>query len=250
MALVTGGASGLGRATAERFIRQGLKVFICDLPTSSGQIVAKTLGDDCIFQPTDVSSEVDVKKALDALASRFEKLDVVVNCAAVSVAFKLFNFHFDKPHLLSDFDKVMKVNTAGTFNVNRLAAGLLSKNEPDENGQRGVIINTSGSSAFDGIIGQSAFASSARAIASMTLPLARDLATQGIRCCTIAPGFFETDLTGPLPPDVVNFIADSTPSPKRFGKPQEYAHLVQCIIENPMLNGEVIRLDGGSRFTL
>ncbi|XP_035213472.1 3-hydroxyacyl-CoA dehydrogenase type-2-like [Stegodyphus dumicola] len=250
VALVTGGASGLGRATAERFIQQGGKVVICDLPTSAGDVVAKTLGENCTFSAADVSSEFDVKSTLEAVKSNFKKLDVVVNCAGLSVAFKIYNFLQDRPHRLADMEKIMKVNTTGTFNVNRLAVELLAKNEPNEDGQRGVIINTSGSSAFEGFIGQSVFSSSAHSIVSMTLPMARDLASKGIRCCTIAPGFMETELTGTLPPEVVNFISDTTPFPKRFGKPEEFAHLVQCIIENPMLNGETLRLDGGVRFHL
>ncbi|XP_054707688.1 3-hydroxyacyl-CoA dehydrogenase type-2-like [Uloborus diversus] len=250
VALVTGGASGLGRATVERFIRNGSSVLICDLPTSSGDGIAKSLGESCVFAPTDVSSEADVKMALEIVKSKFKKLDVVVNCAGISVAFKLYNFLKETCHKLSDIEKVTKVNTVGTFNVNRLAVELMAENPPNEDGQRGVLINTSGSSAFDGFIGQSAYSSTAGSIVSMTLPMARDLAPQGIRCCTIAPGFMDTELMGTLPPEVINFISDTTPFPKRFGKPDEFAHLVQCIIENPMLNGEVIRLDGGSRFRL
>ncbi|KAG8195081.1 hypothetical protein JTE90_029660 [Oedothorax gibbosus] len=250
VALVTGGASGLGRATAERVVRQGGRVVICDLPTSAGQNVAKELGESCVFSAADVTSESDVKNAIELVKSNFKKLDVVVNCAGISIAFKIYNFNKDRPQHLDDIERVVKVNTAGTFNVNRLSVELLSKNEPNEDGQKGVIINTSGLSAFDGIMGQGAFAASCGGIAAMTLPMARDLAEEGIRCCTIAPGFMETELNSTLPPDVVKFISEATPFPKRFGKPEEFAHFVQCIIENPMLNGEVIRLDGGSRFHL
>ncbi|CAL1273330.1 unnamed protein product [Larinioides sclopetarius] len=250
VALVTGGASGLGRATAEKFVKQGVNVVICDLPTSSGATVAKGLGKNCLYSPADVCSPDDVEKALDVVKSNFDKLDVVVNCAGVSTAFKIYNFLKDRAQSLEDIEKVIKVNTAGTFNVNRLAVKMLAKNTPDEEGQRGVLINTSGISAFEGLIGQGAFSASCRAIVSMTMPTARDLAPLGIRCCTIAPGFIETELNSTLPEEVVKFISDTTPFPKRFGKPEEFVHIVQCIIENTMLNGEVIRLDGGSRFHL
>ncbi|GIY23007.1 hypothetical protein CEXT_239071 [Caerostris extrusa] len=250
VAVVTGGASGLGRATAEKFVQKGANVLICDLPTSSGAAIAKSLGQNCIFSPTDVTKEADVKNAFESVKSNFKKLDVVVNCAGVSVAFKIYNFFENRPQTAEDIEKVIKVNTAGTFNVNRLAVELISKNEPNSDGQRGVIINTSGTSAFEGIIGQTAFSASCGGIASMTLPMARDLAPYGIRCCTIAPGFMETELNSTLPESVVGFIADRTPFPKRFGKPEEYVHLVETILAIPMLNGEIIRLDGGTRFHL
>ncbi|GFY62346.1 hypothetical protein TNIN_211532 [Trichonephila inaurata madagascariensis] len=250
VALVTGGASGLGRATAEKFSHQGVNVVICDLPTSSGATVAKNLGSNCIFSPADVREESDVKNAMEVVKSNFQKLDIVVNCAGISTAFKIYNFLKDRPKHLSDIEKVLQVNTIGTFNVNRLAVEMLANNTPDENDQRGTIINTSGISAFEGIIGQGAFAASCHAIVSMTLPMARDLSSHGIRVCTIAPGFMETELNSTLPEEVVKFISDATPFPKRFGKPEEFVHLVQSIIQNPMLNGEVIRLDGGLRFHL
>ncbi|XP_015913577.2 3-hydroxyacyl-CoA dehydrogenase type-2 isoform X1 [Parasteatoda tepidariorum] len=250
VSLVTGGASGLGKATVERLIEQGGKVVLCDLPTSKGDEVAKELGDQCIFSPTDVSSESDIQKSLNIVKDKFEKLDVVVNCAGVSIAFKIFNFLKDRAQKLSDMEKIIEVNVGGTFNVNRLAVEMIAKNTPDADGQRGVIINTSGISAFEGLVGQTSFAASCHAITSMTLPMARDLAPEGIRCNTIAPGYMATALNSTLPPEVVNFIADATPFPKRFGYPEEFAHLVQCIIENSMLNGEVIRLDGGTRFNI
>ncbi|KAK7496216.1 hypothetical protein BaRGS_00012626 [Batillaria attramentaria] len=245
--LVTGAASGLGRATAERFVRQGAKVVLCDLPTSGGADVAKAMGDNCVFAPTDVTSEADVTEALSVAQSKFGRLDVAVNCAGIGVAFKVYNFKKDKPHDLQDFARVLTVNTVGTFNVIRLSVGLMGKNEPNENGQRGVVVNTSSVAAFDGQMGQVAYSASKGAIVGMTLPLARDLASQGIRVCTIAPGLFDTPLLAGLPEKVRTFLASTIPFPSRLGHPDEYAHLVESIVQNPLLNGEVIRLDGALR---
>ncbi|XP_064489331.1 3-hydroxyacyl-CoA dehydrogenase type-2-like [Ornithodoros turicata] len=247
VALVTGGASGLGKATAARLVQQGARVAILDLPTSKGESVAKELGSDCIFTPANVTSEGDVKDALSAVKQRFDRLDVAVSCAGVGVAFKVYNFNKDLPHLLEDFTKVIMVNTVGTFNVVRLAVGLIGKNEPGPDGRRGVVINTASIAAYEGQIGQVAYSASKGGIVGMTLPLARDLAPQGIRCVAIAPGLFHTPLLESLPEKVRTFLADTVPFPKRLGNPEEYAHLVQSIIENPLLNGEVIRLDGALR---
>ncbi|XP_076338961.1 hydroxysteroid 17-beta dehydrogenase 10 [Tachypleus tridentatus] len=247
VALVTGGASGLGQATVQRLVNQGARVVICDLPTSKGQDVAKTLGDSCAFAPTDVTSEEDVGKALDLVKDKFGKLDVAVNCAGIGVAFKIYNFKKDLPHSLEDFKKVLLVNCLGTFNVNRLALGLIGKNEPDSDGQRGVLINTASIAAFEGQTGQVAYSASKGAIVGMTLPIARDLAPQGIRCCTIAPGLFDTPLLAGLPEKVRTFLAKTVPFPSRLGNTEEFAHLVQFIVENPLVNGEVIRLDGALR---
>lgn len=247
VSLVTGAASGLGRATAERFVREGAKVILCDLPSSSGQDVAKSLGNNCVFAPVDVTSEADVKKALDIAKDKFGRLDVVVNCAGIGVAFKTYNFNKDRPHGLEDFARVLTVNTVGSFNVIRLAVGLIGKNQPNSDGQRGVIVNTASVAAFDGQMGQAAYSASKGAIVGMTLPIARDLASQGIRVCTIAPGLFDTPLLASLPEKVRTFLASTVPNPSRLGNSDEFAHLVQCIVENPMLNGEVIRLDGAIR---
>ncbi|CAG5126733.1 unnamed protein product [Candidula unifasciata] len=245
--LVTGGASGLGRGTVERFVRQGAKVILCDLPTSKGQEIATALGENCLFAPTDVTSEDDVSKALELAKSRFGRLDTAVNCAGIAVAFKTYNFNKKLPHVLADFQKVLMVNTAGTFNVIRLAAGLIGENEPNADGQRGVIVNTASVAAFDGQMGQAAYSASKGAIVGMTLPIARDLASQGIRVVTVAPGLFDTPLLASLPDKVKKFLCSTIPFPSRLGNPDEYAHLVQSIIENPLLNGEVIRLDGALR---
>ncbi|KAL5014438.1 hypothetical protein ScPMuIL_008708 [Solemya velum] len=245
--LVTGGASGLGRATVERFVRQGSRVILCDLPSSQGGDVAKNLGENCIFIPTDVTSEQDVKTAVEHAKEKFGKLDVAVNCAGIGVAYKTYNFNKDKPHQQDDFLRVLNVNAGGSFNVIRLACGLIGKNEPDGSGQRGVIINTASVAAYDGQRGQVAYSASKGAIVGMTLPIARDLSTQGIRVVTIAPGLFDTPLLASLPEKVRSFLASTIPFPSRLGHPDEYAHMCQTIVENPLLNGEVIRLDGALR---
>ncbi|XP_077982162.1 3-hydroxyacyl-CoA dehydrogenase type-2-like [Glandiceps talaboti] len=245
--LVTGGASGLGRGTVDRLIKQGARVVIVDLPGSDGENIAKSLGENCCFSPADVTSETDVTNAIQLAKSSFGRLDIAVNCAGIGVAFKTYNFNKDRPHLLEDFQKVLNVNTAGTFNVIRLAAGEIGKNEPDADGQRGVIINTASIAAFDGQMGQVAYSASKGGIVGMTLPAARDLASQGIRVNTIAPGLFDTPLLAGLPEKVRTFLARQVPFPSRLASPDEFAHLVQFIIENPMLNGETIRLDGALR---
>lgn len=248
VSLVTGGASGLGRATVERFIQQGGKVVLCDLPITKGNEVAKELGDDkCVYVPVNVTNESDVQNAINVTKDKFGRLDNVVNCAGIGVAFKIFNFKKNQPHSLDDFSKVIQVNAIGTFNVIRLAVSLIGVNQPNEDGQRGVIVNTASIAAFDGQMGQAAYSASKGAIVAMTLPIARDLALQGIRVCTIAPGLFKTPLLGNLPEKVTAFLEKSVPFPSRLGNPDEFAKLAQSIIENPMLNGEVIRLDGALR---
>jgi len=247
VALVTGGASGLGRATAERFARAGSKVVLGDLQTSQGDKVAKEIGDNVVFVPLDVTSEQDVTQALEVAKSKFGRLDVTVNCAGIGVAYKTFNFNKNLPHKLEDFVRVINVNTVGTFNVIRLSAGLIGQNEPNIDGQRGVIVNTASVAAFDGQIGQAAYAASKGAIVAMTLPIARDLSTQGIRVVTIAPGLFDTPLLQSLPEKVRSFLAKSIPFPQRLGDPAEFAQFVEAIVDNPLLNGEVIRLDGALR---
>ncbi|KAL1140941.1 hypothetical protein AAG570_000869 [Ranatra chinensis] len=245
--LVSGGASGLGRATVERIVSQGGKVVICDLKTSQGETVAKSLGASAVFVPADVTSEQDVAAALEITKSKFGRLDCAINCAGIGTAHKTYNFKKDQPHTLDDFVKVLTVNTVGTFNVIRLACGLIGQNEPNADGSRGVIVNTASIAAYDGQVGQAAYSASKGAIVGMTLPIARDLASQGIRVCTIAPGLFETPLLEKLPEKVKNFLSKSVPHPQRLGKPEEYAMLVEAIVGNPMLNGEVIRVDGALR---
>lgn len=237
----------MGRATVERLARAGSKVLLCDLKTSAGADVAEAIGDNVTYVPLDVTSEKDVTEALEIAKSKFGRLDVVVNCAGISVAFKIYNFNKNLPIELEDFSRVMTVNTIGTFNVIRLSSGLMGQNEPNEDGQRGVIINTSSTAAYDGQIGQSAFAASKAAVAGMTLPIARDLSTQGIRVVTIAPGLFNTPLLQALPDNIQEFLAKTIPFPRRLGDPSEFAQMVETIVDNPMLNGETIRLDGALR---
>lgn len=246
--MVTGGGSGLGRATVENFVRNGAKVVICDLPNSNGENLAKELGkSSAIFNPTDVTSEQDITKAIEAAKSNFGKLNVLVNCAGIGVAFRTYNYTKKRVHSLADFQKVINVNLVGTFNAIRLVCDSFSQNEPNKDGQRGVIVNTASIAAFDGQIGQAAYAASKGGVVSMTLPIARDLANMGVRVCTIAPGLFDTPMLAGLPEKARKFLAETVPFPQRLGDPAEYAQLVQSIIENPMLNGEVIRLDGSLR---
>jgi len=188
--LVTGGASGLGRATVERLVKEGARVTLADLPSSNGHEVAKALGENCQFVPCDITKEADIMEALNATKSKYQKLDTAINCAGIGVAFKTYNFNKEKPHSLEDFTRVQMVNVVGTFNVIRLSVGLIGKNDPDMDGYRGVIINTASIAAYDGQMGQAAYSASKGAIVGMTLPVARDLASQGIRCVTIAPGLF------------------------------------------------------------
>ncbi|XP_045458366.1 3-hydroxyacyl-CoA dehydrogenase type-2 [Melitaea cinxia] len=245
--LVTGGGSGLGRATAEQLLKQGGSVIICDLPNSKGQETAKQLGQNVAFVPGDVTSEQDIKAALQATVDKFGRLDVAVNCAGIATATRTYNFKKDQPFDLNIFKKTVEINLIGTFNVIRLAAGLIGKNAPDADGQRGVIINTASIAAYDGQIGQAAYSASKAGVVGMTLPIARDLSKQGIRVVTIAPGLFRTPLLESLPEAGLRALEATVPFPSRLGRPEEFALLVQTIIQNPMLNGETIRIDGSLR---
>ncbi|KAJ8257448.1 hypothetical protein GJAV_G00185700 [Gymnothorax javanicus] len=245
--LVTGGASGLGRATVERLVNMGGSAVILDLPSSDGESVARGLGDRCAFAPADVTSESDVRSAVSLAREKFGRLDLAVNCAGIAVAVKTYNFKKDVPHSLEDFTRVITVNIAGTFNVIRLAVGEMGKNEPDADGHRGLVVNTASVAAYDGQVGQAAYSASKGGIVGMTLPIARDLAPMGIRVVTIAPGLFSTPLLTSLPEKVRTFLARQVPFPSRLGDPAEFAHLVTSLAENPMINGEVIRLDGAIR---
>ncbi|XP_073952970.1 hydroxysteroid 17-beta dehydrogenase 10 isoform X2 [Choristoneura fumiferana] len=245
--LVTGGASGLGLATAEQLLKQGGRVVLCDLPSSKGAEAAKKLGENAAFVPVDVTSEADVKNALQSTRDRFGRLDVAVNCAGVATAQRIYNFKKEQPFDLKQFQRTIEVNLIGTFNVIRLAAGMIGKNAADADGQRGVIINTASVAAFDGQIGQAAYSASKAGVVGMTLPIARDLAKQGIRVVTIAPGLFRTPMMASLPEPAVKQLEASVPFPPRLGRPSEFALLVEAIIRNPMLNGETIRLDGSIR---
>lgn len=245
-ALVTGAASGLGRATATRLASQGAKVLLIDLPTSAGAAVAEELGQNALFVGADVTSEADINGALDTAEATFgHKINVVVNCAGIATAQKILSKK--GPHDLGAFMRTLQVNVAGSFNTMRLVAARLQETEAQANGERGVFVNTASVAAYDGQIGQAAYSASKGAIVGMTLPIARDLAPLGIRVMTIAPGLFKTPMLASLPDQVQNELAKNVPFPNRLGDPAEYAQLVQSIVENPMLNGEVIRLDGALR---
>lgn len=243
VALVTGGASGLGLATARRLVDADARVVILDLPTSAGESAAADLGERAAFAPGDVTSEADVAAALDA-AAELGRLRVVVNCAGVATPGRIVGR--DGPLPLDQFERVVGVNLIGTFNVIRLAVDRMIANEPVD-GDRGVVISTASVAAFDGQIGQVAYAASKGGIVAMTLSLARDLASKYIRVMTIAPGLFETPLMAGLPEKARESLASQTPHPARLGSPDEYAALAMHIITNPMLNGETIRLDGAIR---
>ena len=245
VALVTGGASWLGRATVERLVAAGGRAVIADRDVERGEALAKELGDAARFVATDVSDEKSVAAAVDA-ATGLGTLRVAVSCAGVGWAARLVNKE-GEPHTLDLFQKIIGVNLVGTFNVTRLASAAMMKNAADDDAQRGVIVNTASVAAFDGQIGQVAYAASKGGVAAMTLPAARDLSKAGIRVVTIAPGTFDTPMLAGLPEKARESLAAAIPNPSRLGKPAEYAALVQHIVENAYLNGEVIRLDGALR---
>jgi NAD(P)-dependent dehydrogenase (short-subunit alcohol dehydrogenase family) len=240
--LITGGASGLGAATARLVTGQGGKAVLADMNEAAGIELARELNGE--FVKCDVSQEADAQRAVDA-ALKLGTLRGLVNCAGIAPASKTVGR--DGPHPLELFSKVIAVNLIGTFNMIRLAASAMSKNDPNDAGERGVIVNTASVAAYDGQIGQAAYAASKSGVAGMTLPIARDLSRSGIRVMTIAPGLFETPMLLGMPQDVQDALGAMVPFPSRLGKPDEYAMLVKQIFENPMLNGEVIRLDGAIR---
>ncbi|MBM4479174.1 3-hydroxyacyl-CoA dehydrogenase [Prescottella equi] len=243
VALVTGGASGLGLATVKALHDQGASVVILDLPSSNGEFVAKELGDRVRFAAGDVTDEASVVAALD-LAESLGPLRVTVNCAGIGNAIKTVGKQGAFP--LAEFQRVVNINLVGTFNVLRLAAERIAKTDPIE-GERGVIINTASVAAFDGQIGQAAYSASKGGVVGMTLPIARDLASMLIRVVTIAPGLFKTPLLAGLPEPAQESLGKQVPHPSRLGDPAEYGSLAAHIVSNPMLNGEVIRLDGAIR---
>jgi NAD(P)-dependent dehydrogenase (short-subunit alcohol dehydrogenase family) len=244
-AVVTGGASGLGRATVEALAAAGGRAAILDRPASAGADVAKAVGDAAVFTPADVTSEADVGAAMEAAGRALGGINVLVNCAGIGTAAKTLGR--SGPARLEDYTRVIQVNLIGTFNCIRLAAVWMARNEANADGERGVVVNTASVAAFDGQIGQAAYASSKGGIVGMTLPVARDLAEFGIRVCTIAPGIFDTPLLGTLPEPVRASLAKQVPFPARLGRASEYAALALHIIANPMLNAETIRLDGAIR---
>jgi len=235
--LVAGGGSGLGAATAQMLGDAGASVVVADLKGEAGT--------NTRFVETDVTDEESVQAAVRSAVEEFGALHGAVNCAGVAIAEKALGR--EGPHSLGSFTNVIRVNLIGTFNVIRLAAAAMVGNEPGEDGGRGVIVNTSSVAAFDGQIGQVAYAASKGGVASMTLPLARELARSGIRVATVAPGLFDTPMMAGLPDDARASLGEQVPFPSRLGRPEEYAALVRHIVENEMLNGEVIRLDGAIR---
>ncbi|MBK8025491.1 MAG: 3-hydroxyacyl-CoA dehydrogenase [Chloroflexi bacterium] len=242
-ALVTGAASGLGAATARRLAAAGANVLLVDRDAERVAEVAQEL--NMVAVPADVTNPHQVGTAVETARDRFGGLHIVVNCAGVGMAMRTVTK--EGPHPLEVFETVIRINLIGTFNVIRLAAAAMQQNEPNEEGERGVIVNTASVAAFDGQIGQAAYSASKGGIVGMTLPIARDLSRDGIRVVTIAPGIFDTPLMASLPEAARVSLGQQVPFPSRLGRPEEYAQLAQAIIENPMLNGEVIRLDGGIR---
>ncbi len=246
VAVVTGGGSGLGEATTRAFVARGGKAVILDLGRSQGDVVAKELGDSAVFCEGDVCDDASVNAALEEAVGRFGGVHIAVNCAGIGTAGRTVDKE-GSPFDLALFRKTIEVNLIGTFNVIRLAAGHMMKNDPNDQGERGVVINTASVAAFEGQIGQCAYSASKGGVVGMTLPIARDLAQTGVRVMTIAPGLFLTPMLMGLPESARESLGRQVPFPPRLGDPTEYAQLACSIVENPMLNGETIRLDGAIR---
>jgi NAD(P)-dependent dehydrogenase (short-subunit alcohol dehydrogenase family) len=243
--IVTGGASGLGRAAAEAIVNAGGTVVLLDVNAEVGAAAELSIGPQVRFAQADVTSEEQVQAAIELAVSTFGNLYGVVNAAGIGPAAKVLGKN--GPHNLELFEKTVRVNLVGTFNVIRLTAAVMAQNAPLETGERGVIINTASIAAFDGQIGQPAYAASKGGIVALTLPVAREFAATGIRCVTIAPGIFDTPLLAALPEAARVSLGQQVPFPSRLGRPAEYAALARHIIENEMINGEVIRIDGSLR---
>jgi 3-hydroxyacyl-CoA dehydrogenase / 3-hydroxy-2-methylbutyryl-CoA dehydrogenase len=245
VAIVTGGASGLGEACVRNLVNRGGKVSIFDFAEDRGKKVASELGDAVNFCMTDITDEANVQAAIDKTIDAFGAINIAVNCAGVGIPAKVLGK--EGPMAMDHFNKVVQINLMGTMNVVRLAAEKMVKNQGNDDGEKGVVINVASVAAFDGQIGQAAYSASKAGVAGMTLPIAREFAEYGIRIMTIAPGIFRTPMVGGLPENVQEALGKMVPFPKRLGEPSEFAALVQHIVENPMLNGEVIRLDGAIR---
>jgi NAD(P)-dependent dehydrogenase (short-subunit alcohol dehydrogenase family) len=243
--LITGGASGLGAGTARMLAAAGGNVVIADMNAAQGEALSRELGGNTCFVGMNVTDEAQMKAGIDSALARFGRLDGLVNCAGIVFGERVVGRN--GPHSLAAFDRVIQVNLVGTFNAIRCAADAMAKNAPGESGERGVIVNTASVAAFDGQIGQAAYAASKAGVAGMTLPIARELARLGIRVVTIAPGIFDTAMVGGLDEPLRASLASQIPFPSRLGRPDEYAALARHIIENQMLNGETIRLDGAIR---
>jgi NAD(P)-dependent dehydrogenase (short-subunit alcohol dehydrogenase family) len=246
VAVVAGGGSGMGRATAELLAGEGATVAVLDLPDGKGAEVATALGGATTFHPCDVTDETGTEEALNAVLEAHGALHIAVNTAGGGVSKRTIGKSGPLP--LADFRKIVELNLIGTFNLNRLQAWHMSKNDPDEQGERGVIINTSSIAAFEGQIGQVAYTAAKAGIAGMSLTMARDLGGMGIRVLAIAPSLFATGLLEGAPDDLIADLTKDAAFPKRAGLPHEYAWLAEAIVKNPMLNGQTIRLDGGQRF--
>lgn len=243
--LITGGASGLGLATAQMIVDNGGNAVLLDINTIAGEQAQRQLGPNARLVRTDVTDEGSVQHAIAVAQSQFGGVNGAINCAGIGPAERVIGKN--GPHSLASFTKTITVNLIGTFNVIRLVSAVLQDNEPDETGERGVLISTASVAAFDGQIGQAGYAASKGGIVAMTLPIARELARFGIRVMTIAPGLFETPLMAGIPEEARQSLGQQVPFPARLGQPREYAALAKHIIENQMLNGEVIRLDGAIR---
>jgi NAD(P)-dependent dehydrogenase (short-subunit alcohol dehydrogenase family) len=243
--LVTGGASGLGAGTARLLAAEGANVVLADMNADAGPRLAAELGERARFAPTDVTDEAQVRAAVDLACQAYGRLDAAVNCAGIVIGERVLGRA--GPHRLESFRRVLEVNVIGTFNTVRLAAAAMAGNPPGESGERGVIVNTASVAAFDGQIGQAAYAASKGAVASMTLPLARELARSGIRVVAIAPGIFDTAMVESFDEALKRSLAEQVPFPPRLGRADEYAALVRHILENQMLNGATLRLDGAIR---
>lgn len=244
-ALVTGGASGLGLAAARRLVGEGARVVIADLPQSAGESVARELGEGVRFAPADVTSEADMAAACD-LASSLGEFRVLVHCAGRGGPVRLLDKE-GNPGSLETYVDIVRINLIGTFNTVRMAASRMARNELTDEGERGVCVLTASVAAYEGQIGQIGYASSKAGVVGMTIVAARDLASKGIRVCTIAPGIFDTPMLARVSADARKTLSASVPHPARLGTPDEYAHLAMHIVSNPMLNGETIRLDGALR---
>ena len=245
VAIITGGASGLGEACVRALLGEGGKVAILDFAEERGQKVASELGDDALFCLTDITKEEDVQAAIDKTVEAFGAVHIAVNCAGVGIPAKVLGK--EGPMSMNHFNKVVQINLMGTMNVVRLAAEKMVKNQGNDDGEKGVVVNVASVAAFDGQIGQAAYSASKAGVAGMTLPIAREFAEYGIRIMTIAPGIFLTPMLQSLDEKVQEALGKMVPFPKRLGQPSEFAALVQHIVENSMLNGEVIRLDGALR---
>ncbi|WP_374627261.1 3-hydroxyacyl-CoA dehydrogenase [Pandoraea sp.] len=243
--LVTGASSGLGAATARMFVDAGAKVVLGDINADAGAKQVAAFGNAARFVTTDITREDDVQRLVDTARSEFGGLNGVVNCAGLVIGERILGKQ--GPHRLDSFARIVNVNLIGTFNVLRIAASAMAEGPADAEGERGVVVNTASVAAFDGQIGQAAYAASKGGVAALTLPAARELARVGVRVVTIAPGIFETPMMAGMTPEVQAALGASVPFPPRLGRPSEYAALVRHIVENVMLNGEVIRLDGALR---